>query len=107
MREITHSELFTLANRRAADLIAADKRPATYRYNPETRRNEPRTFKPRTMTRSEALRQAFREMYARYQVLKTTSAQEQLCRQSARREWAEITNFYSHPVWNRGWWTND
>lgn len=107
MREITHSELFTLANRRAADLIAADKRPATYRYNPVTRRNEPRTFKPRTLTRSQALSQAFREMYARYTVVTTTSAQEQLCRQSARREWAEITNFQSHPVWNRGGRTND
>lgn len=105
--ELTHSELFTLANRRAADLIAADKRPATYRYNPVTRRNEPRTFKPRTLTRAEALRQAFREMYARYTVVTTTSAQEQVRREASRREWEEVTNFQSHPVWNRGGRTND
>lgn len=107
MREITHSELFTLANRRAADLIAADKRPATYRYNPITRKNEPRTFKARTLTRSEALSLAFMEMYARYTVVTTTSAQEQVRREASRREWEEVTNFQSHPVWNRGGRTND
>lgn len=106
MREITHSELFTIANRRAADLIAADKRPTRFTIDPVTRAKvyEP---KQRTITRSEALRQAFREMYARYQVVTTTSAQEQLCRQTARREWEEITNFQSHPVWNRGGYTGD
>lgn len=107
MREITYSEMLTMANRRAADLIAADKRPATYRYNPVTRKNEPHTLKPRTITRSQALSRAFREMYARYQVVTTTSAQEQLRREASRREWEEVTNFYSHPVWNRGGRTND
>ena len=106
-REINKSELFKLANSRAADLIAYDKRPATFRYNPVTRENEPRTFKPRTITRSEALRQAFREMYARYNVVVTVSAQEQLQRQTARQEWADVQNFYSHSVWNRGGRTND
>lgn len=106
-REINKSELFDMANRRAAELIAYDKRPATFRYNPVTRKNEARTFKPRTITRSEALRQAFREMYARYTVVVTVSAQEQLQRETSRRERDEIANFYSHPVWNRGGQTND
>ena len=106
-REINKSELFEKANRRAAELIAYDKRPATFRYNPVTRKNEPRTFKPRTITRSEALRQAFREMYARYNVVVTVSAQEQLQRQTARQEWADVQNFCSHSVWNRGGRTND
>ena len=106
-REINKSELFDMANRRAAELIAYDKRPATFRYNPVTRKNEARTFKPRTITRSEALRQAFREMYDRYNVVVTVSAQEQLQRQTARQEWADVQNFYSHSVWNRGGRTND
>jgi hypothetical protein len=63
-REITHSELFNLANRRASDLIAADKRPARFTVDPVTR----------------ALSQAFREMYAQYTVVTTTSAQEQVRR---------------------------
>lgn len=106
-REINYRELFTLANRRAADLIAADKRPATFRYNPVTRKNEARTFKPRTITRAQALSQAFREMYAKYTVVVSVSAQEQLQRETSRRERDEIANFYSHPVWNRGGQTND
>ena len=106
-REINKSELFEKANRRAAELIAYDKRPATFRYNPVTRKNEARTFKPRTITRSEALKQAFREMYARYTVVITVSAQEQLQRETSRREMDDVANFYSHSVWNRGGRTND
>lgn len=106
-REINKSELFRMANSRASEFIAYDKRPATFRYNPVTRKNEPRTFKPRTITRSQALRQAFREMYDHYNVVVTVSAQEQLQRQTARQEWADVQNFYSHSVWNRGGRTND
>ena len=106
-REINKSELFRMANRRAAELIAYDKRPATFRYNPVTRKNEPRTFKPRTITRSQALRQAFREMYDHYNVVVSVSAREQLQCQTARQEWADVQNFYSHSVWNRGGRTND
>lgn len=105
--EINYRELFTMANRRAADIIAHDKRPATFRYNPVTRKNEPRTFKPRTITRAQALSQAFREIYARYTVVVTVSAQAQLQREAARRDWEEIANFQSHSVWNRGGRTND
>lgn len=106
-REINKSELFRMANSRASEFIAYDKRPATFRYNPVTRKTEPRTFKPRTITRSEALRQAFREMYAKYTVVVSVSAREQLQRQTARQEWADVQNFYSHSVWNRGGRTND
>jgi hypothetical protein len=106
-QEVNHSELFRLANRRAADLIAYDKRPATFRYNPVTRKNEPRTFKSRTITRAQALSQAFREMYTKYTVVVSVSAQEQLQRETSRREWDEIQNFQSHSVWNRGGRTND
>lgn len=106
-REINKSELFEKANRRASDLIAHDKRPATFRYSPVTRKNEPRTFKPRTITRAQALSQAFREMYEKYSVVVTVSAQEQLQREAARRDWEAIANFQSHSVWNRGGRTND
>ena len=105
-REITHSELFNLANRRASDLIAADKRPARFTVDPVTRAKV-YAKKERTLTRSQALSQAFREMYAQYTVVTTTSAQEQVRRESSRREWEEVQNFYSHPAWNRGGWTND
>jgi len=105
-REINKSELFRMANSRASDIIRRDKTPVRFTIDPVTR-GKVMIPKPRTITRSEALRQAFREMYDRYNVVVTVSAQEQLQRQTARREWADVQNFYSHPVWNRGGQTND
>ena len=105
-REIHKSELFRMANSRASDIIRRDKTPVRFTLDPLTR-GQVRIPKPRTITRSEALRQAFREMYARYNVVVTVSAQEQLQRETSRRERDEIANFYSHPVWNRGGQTND
>ena len=105
-REINKSEFFKLANSRAADIIRRDKTPVRFTIDPATR-GKVMIPKPRTITRSEALRQAFREMYDRYNVVVTVSAQEQLQRETARREWADVQNFYSHSVWNRGGRTND
>ena len=105
-REINKSEFFKLANSRAADIIRRDKTPVRFTIDPATRAKV-MIPKPRTITRSEALRQAFREMYARYNVVVTVSAQEQLQRQTARQEWADAQKFYSHPVWNRGGRIND
>jgi hypothetical protein len=104
--EINYSELFKLANSRASDIIRRDKTPVRFTIDPVTR-GKVMIPKPRTITRSEALRQAFREMYAKYTVVVSVSAQEQLQRETSRRERDEIANFYSHPVWNRGGQTND
>ena len=104
--EINYSELFTLANRRAADIIRRDKTPVRFTIDPVTR-GKVMIPKPRTITRSEALRQAFREMYAKYTVVVSVSAQEQLQRETSRRERDDVANFYSHSVWNRGGQTND
>ena len=53
-REINKSELFTLANRRAADIIRRDKTPVRFTIDPATRAKV-MIPKPRTITRSEAL----------------------------------------------------
>lgn len=89
-RQITRSELFTKANKLAADLIRNDKR-----------------FETRRMTRSQALSEAFKRIRGMYEVVCRLDVKELVYRERERQEnerpeFQQVQEFYSHPVWNRG-----
>lgn len=94
-RQLNRSEFFAKANRLAADLIRHDKR-----------------FETRHMTRSQALSEAFNRTRSMYQVVSRLSTRELVYRERERQEnerpeFDQVSEFYSHPVWNAGNWTGD
>ncbi len=94
-RQINNSELFTKANRLAADLIRHDKRSAK-----------------RRLTRSQALSTAFKRIRGIYNVVSQLDPAELVYREkerqeSERPEWDRVQEFYTRPAWNQGAYTVD
>lgn len=103
-REINHTELFILANKRASQIIRDDKQ-IVRKFNRETKCMEP-IIRPRKYTRAQALSKAFLEMYARYSVVDSISTKEALQREADMREYEDRARFYSSH-WNALGWTGD
>jgi hypothetical protein len=94
-RQLNTSELFTKANKLAADLIRHDK-----------------TFATRRLTRSHALSTAFKRIRGMYDVVSQLDTKELVWREKERQEnerpeWDRVQEFYTRPAWNQGAYTVD
>lgn len=104
-RQINYTELFSQANRRASEILKFD-RYQPKEYNKETRQWE-RQPAPNKHTWRTALSQAFRELYQKFEVVVSISADELLQRIREEQTADEIARFYTHSTWNVRGWTGD